>query len=141
MWGARRRGLSCTASSAGSHGGESHAALLQAGQRVLGWTLMTAAMMLPTTLPLVIFRRLTSGRADRAQLVVLLILGYLGVWLAFRFAAHVFDLGLHAALHESTWLQQNAWIFGAGPLLVAGAFQFSKLKYAASTNAGRRSRS
>ena len=104
--------------------------LLQAAIYVAGWTLMTAAMMLPTTLPLVeIFRRLTRSRADHPQLVALLILGYLGVWLAFGVAAHLFDLGLHDAFGHSDWLQENAWVFGAGPLLVAGAFQFTALKY------------
>ncbi|MFQ5937715.1 MAG: DUF2182 domain-containing protein [Acidiferrobacterales bacterium] len=97
---------------------------------VAGWTLMTVGMMLPSTLPLVeIFRRLTLRRADQAQLVTLLIVGYLAVWLAFGVAAHVFDLGLHKLFDRSAWLQANAWVFGAGPLLVAGAFQFTQLKY------------
>src|SRR5215467_10304191 len=41
-----------------------------------GWVLMLAAMMLPTTLPLLdIFRRLTARRADRRSLTALLIIG------------------------------------------------------------------
>ena len=104
--------------------------LLQAGVYVAGWVLMTAAMMLPTTLPLLeIFRRLTRERADRTQLVVLLISGYLAVWLAFGVAAHLFDFGLHEVFEESEWLQGNAWVFGAGPLILAGAFQFTSMKY------------
>ena len=56
---------------------------------LLGWTLMTVAMMLPTTLPLLdIFRRLTSGRRERSQLISLVIAGYLGAWIAFGVAAH-----------------------------------------------------
>jgi predicted metal-binding membrane protein len=104
--------------------------LFQGAIYVVGWVLMTAAMMLPTTLPLVeIFRRLTRKRADRHRLVVLLIAGYLGVWLAFGIAAHLFDAGLHEAFGHSDWLQANPWVFGAGPLLLAGAFQFTSLKY------------
>jgi predicted metal-binding membrane protein len=104
--------------------------LLQAAIYVAGWVLMTAAMMLPTTLPLMeIFRRLTQRREDRTQLLALLIAGYLGVWLAFGIGAHLFDMGLHEAFGHSDWLQGNAWVFGAGPLLVAGAFQFTRLKY------------
>ena len=39
---------------------------------LVGWTLMTVAMMLPTTLPLLeIFRRLTVQREDRSQLLAL----------------------------------------------------------------------
>ena len=104
--------------------------LLQAGLYVAGWTLMTVAMMLPTTLPLLeIFRRLTRERPDRTQLLILLVLGYLGIWLAFGIAAHAFDWVLHEAFEENRWLQENRWVFGAGPLLVAGAFQFSQMKY------------
>ncbi|MFQ5961749.1 MAG: DUF2182 domain-containing protein [Candidatus Methylomirabilales bacterium] len=97
---------------------------------VAGWTLMTVAMMLPTSLPLVeIFRRLTARRADQVQLVALLIAGYLGIWLAFGVLAHVADWGLHEVFERSAWLQSNAWVFGAGPLMLAGAFQFTRLKY------------
>ncbi len=97
---------------------------------VAGWTLMTMAMMLPTTVPLLeIFRRLTRQRSDRALLVTQVIAGYLLVWLGFGIAAHVFDLGLHRLFDQSAWLQNNAWVFGAGPLIVAGLFQFSRLKY------------
>ncbi len=95
-----------------------------------GFLLMTAAMMLPTTLPLIaIFRRMTRMRADRNVLVALLIAAYLGVWLAFGVAAHVLDHALHAAAAGSFWLQVNAWIVGAGLLAVAGAFQFTRQKY------------
>lgn len=110
--------------------GDWRPALVQAALYVGGWVLMTAAMMLPTTLPLLgIFRRLTQARADRTRLALLVIAGYLAVWLAFGAAAHVFDLGLHEVFEENAWLQKNAWVFGAGPLIVAGAFQFSALKY------------
>jgi predicted metal-binding membrane protein len=47
---------------------------------VAGWLLMLAAMMLPTTLPLLdIFRRLTARRVDRRSLMALVITGYLAV--------------------------------------------------------------
>ena len=59
---------------------------------LVGWTLMTVAMMLPTTLPLLeIFRRLTARRQDRSHLLALVIAGYLGVWLGFGIAAHGAD--------------------------------------------------
>ncbi len=102
----------------------------QAGLYVAGWVLMCVAMMLPTTLPLLAaFGRLTAARSDRVRLVAWLVAGYLGVWLAFGVAAHLFDLCLHEALERVFWLQMNPWIFGAGPLLLAGLFQFSTLKY------------
>jgi len=110
--------------------GEAAAALSQASVYVAGWLLMTVAMMLPTTLPLLdAFRRMSARRTDAGQLVALVVAGYLAVWLAFGVAAHVFDLALHALLERVAWLQANPWVFGAGPLAVAGAFQFSTLKY------------
>ena len=102
----------------------------QAVAYVAGWVLMTAAMMLPTTLPLLeVFRRMTRRRNDRIALLAMVIAGYLVVWLLFGVAAHAVDLALHAALEGGGWLQANAWVFGAGPLLLAGGFQFTHLKY------------
>ena len=97
---------------------------------IAGWTLMTVAMMLPTTLPLLeIFRRLTSRRQDSAQLTGLVIAGYLAVWAGFGVAAHAMDLVIHEIVEHSRWLEANAWAIGAATLLLAGAFQFSALKY------------
>lgn len=97
---------------------------------LLGWTLMTVAMMLPTTLPLLeVFRRLVAQRGDRAQLMILVIAGYLAVWLGFGIAAHGADWIVHEIVEQSTWLEAHAWVIGAATLLVAGAFQFSRLKY------------
>ncbi|MBV8934430.1 MAG: DUF2182 domain-containing protein, partial [Alphaproteobacteria bacterium] len=70
-----------------------------------GWLLMTAAMMLPTVLPLVRrFERLTVARADQRVLVGLLITGYLLVWAAFGLAAHLLDTALHLIVGQSSWL-------------------------------------
>ena len=95
-----------------------------------GWTLMTVAMMLPTTLPLLmLFRRMTYRRADHVQLVGLLIAGYIGIWGVFGVLAHVGDLALHFLVEQSGWLDSNAWVLGAGTLMVAGVYQFTPLKY------------
>lgn len=100
--------------------------LLYAG----GWLLMSAAMMLPTVLPLLRrFDRLTAARNDRVELIALLIAGYLLVWLGFGVAAHLLDAALHVAVQRSVWLTFNAWVLGAGVLAIAGLFQFSRLKY------------
>lgn len=95
-----------------------------------GWVLMTAAMMLPTTVPLLeIFRRLSRARQDTGRLVALVMLGYLSVWLLFGIAAHVLDLGVNEAVQRSVWLGVNGWVLGVVVLCVAGVFQFSNLKY------------
>jgi len=101
-------------------------ALLYAG----GWLLMIAAMMLPTTLPLLRrFHTLVAPRSARSELVALLIAGYLLAWLAFGIAAHLLDLALHLAVQRTPWLIEHGWALGAVVLAVAGAFQFSRLKY------------
>ena len=100
--------------------------LLYAG----GWVLMSAAMMLPTALPLLLlFDRVTAARPDRLALIGLLITGYLLVWSAFGVAAHLLDAGLHAAVARSGWLLLNGWVLGAITLTIAGLFQFSQVKY------------
>ena len=97
---------------------------------VSGWLLMTVAMMLPTVMPLLaIFARITQGRADRGILIAMLILGYLCVWTAFGLVAHASDTALHSVVAGNTFLTFNGWIVGVVVLGIAGAFQFSELKY------------
>lgn len=103
---------------------------LDALLHVAGWVLMTTAMMLPTTLPLIeIFRRLTRQRADRAQLVSLLVAGYLLAWLAFAAVAHLADGAVHRVVDPFAVPGPRAWVLGALPLLLAGGYQFTELKY------------
>jgi predicted metal-binding membrane protein len=95
-----------------------------------GWVLMSAAMMLPTTLPLLqYFRALVAGRSNRGTLLALLIGGYLLLWMAFGVAAHALDQAVHIAARQIPWLIAHGWIVGAIVLAGAGAFQFSRLKY------------
>ncbi len=109
---------------------ETLSVLGQAGLYIIGWVLMTIAMMLPTTVPLLmIFRRLSARHQSANLLLALVICGYLVVWVGFGIVAHLFDFGLHKLYDRNTWLQANPWVFGAGPLLLAGGFQFSRLKY------------
>lgn len=100
--------------------------LLYAG----GWLLMSGAMMLPTTLPLLQrFRLLIAGRSNRLTLLGLLISGYLFVWMAFGIAAHLLDQAVHLAARRGPWLIAHGWVVGTVVLAAAGAFQFSRLKY------------
>jgi len=97
---------------------------------LVGWTLMTIAMMLPTALPLLeTFRRLTAPREDRSKLIGLVIGGYLAIWIGFGIAAHTADWLLHEIVERSSWLEARAWLIGAATLMIAGGFQFSRMKY------------
>jgi predicted metal-binding membrane protein len=105
-------------------------AALAATLYITGWALMTVAMMLPTVVPLLeIFRRLTLHRRDRARLLLSVIIGYLSIWAAFGVAAHLADWLLHEVVERVVWLDTRPWVIGAATLFVAGAFQFSALKY------------
>jgi len=95
-----------------------------------GWLLMTAAMMLPTALPLFrLFDRMVQPRPDHAALMTLLVAGYLLVWAGFGVAAHLLDAAVHAGARQSEWLMLNGWAIGTAMLAGAGLFQFSRLKY------------
>jgi predicted metal-binding membrane protein len=96
----------------------------------VGWLLMIAAMMLPTTLPLLrLFRRIIAGRPEPGTLVALLVAGYVCAWLGFGLVAYALDLGVRQAALASGWLVGHAWIVGSVVIAGAGAFQFSALKY------------
>jgi len=100
------------------------------GLFVAGWTLMTVAMMLPTSLPLVaFFRTFVRARPNPVLLVSLLVVGYVGVWAAFAGLAHLGDIGVHETVSRIGVLEANAWIISAGTFLVAGMYQFTALKY------------
>jgi predicted metal-binding membrane protein len=94
------------------------------------WVLMIAAMMLPTTFPLLaIFRRITGARADGNRLVTLVALGFLLAWCGFGVIAHAADTGLRWAAARDVWFVGHGWMIGAGVLAAAGIFQWSALKY------------
>jgi predicted metal-binding membrane protein len=97
---------------------------------VAGWSVMSAAMMLPTALPLIrLFDRMTAGQSNQTVLHALLIAGYLLAWGGFGVVAHLLDSALHGLLAGSAWLALHAWLPGVAVLAVAGLFQFSHLKY------------
>ncbi|SRR5579884_42053 len=110
-------------------GGSSFPPLLRVGAFVVGWTLMTVAMMLPSSLPLVnLFRRFVVQRPNRARLLALLLLGYLGIWAEFGLLAYLGDSALHAAVAVLPVLQSASGTIAASVLLVAGVYQFTPLK-------------
>jgi predicted metal-binding membrane protein len=101
----------------------------RAGLFVVGWTLMTVAMMLPSSLPLVnLFRRFVLHRPDRARLLGLLLVGYLGVWAIFGLLAYAADGLIHRAVAWLPGADNTSAVIGGGLLLAAGVYQFTPLK-------------
>jgi predicted metal-binding membrane protein len=95
-----------------------------------GWMLMTVAMMLPTTWPLLLtFQALVRRRRRPGLLVILLVLGYVFTWSIVGLLLHSADRLVHAAVEASPWLGAHAGLISAGTVLVAGIYQFTPLKY------------
>jgi predicted metal-binding membrane protein len=104
--------------------------VLPAASYALAWILMIAAMMLPTTLPLLaLFRRIVGSRADAGALLTAVVGGYALAWLAFGLVAYAIDGVVREAAASSGWLVVHGWVLGSVVIAGAGAFQFSALKY------------
>lgn len=93
------------------------------------WQLMTAAMMLPASLPMIaMFRRVAGRNAHPSRQFGIFMLAYFAIWTGFAVAALAGDAGVH-------WLNDNVgaigsrpWLIGGSVLIIAGVFQFSDLK-------------
>ncbi|HWP93180.1 MAG TPA: DUF2182 domain-containing protein [Thermodesulfobacteriota bacterium] len=97
---------------------------------VLGWTVMTVAMMLPTSLPVIAtFHTLAGSRPDRLLLVALVIIGYLIIWVLFGILIYLGYQLLHWVLGNIPWLGHQELAGAPFLLILAGAFQFTSLKY------------
>jgi predicted metal-binding membrane protein len=129
--------LAIAAQSGGTAGALHHDALTHSGLPrgvglvlfLLAWQAMTAAMMLPSSLPLVGLFGVASANQPRPRAAMAAFLGgYALVWTAFGAFAFSGDLALHAIVHSSPWLDQHPWLLSGAVLALAGAFQFSSLK-------------
>jgi predicted metal-binding membrane protein len=97
---------------------------------ISGWTVMTVAMMLPTSLPvLATFHAIAGRRPDRPLLVGLAVTGYLVAWGLFGLLVYLAHVLLQLFVMSAHWFHGYSW--AAAPLLfiLAGAFQFSSVKY------------
>jgi predicted metal-binding membrane protein len=96
---------------------------------VVAWQLMLAAMMLPSSLPMIRLFAATSARQARPRAALAGFLGGYGlVWTAFGTAAFCGDLVIHDAVDHTPWLSAHPWIIAGSTLTLAGAFQFTALK-------------
>jgi predicted metal-binding membrane protein len=96
---------------------------------LLAWQVMIAAMMLPSSLPLVrLFAAASVGQPSPRAAMAGFLGGYALVWSAFGALAFGFDLAVHASVDASPWLDDHQWLIGGSVLALAGAFQFTSLK-------------
>jgi predicted metal-binding membrane protein len=96
---------------------------------LLAWQVMTAGMMLPSSLPLMrLFSRASGGQAYPRLARLAFVAAYFAVWTGFAVLALAGDALLHGVVHRWFWLHERPWLVGGAVLLLAGAFQFSPLK-------------
>lgn len=96
---------------------------------VATWQVMTAAMMLPTALPMLrAFGRVARGQARPRTTMAVFASAYFAVWTGFAVVALAGDAVLHRVVEASPWLGQRPDLIAGGVLVAAGLFQFSPLK-------------
>ena len=99
------------------------------GLFLVAWQLHIAAMMLPSSLPLmVLFSRAASTQPRPGAAKAAFVGGYAAVWSAFGAAALIADAAVHEVAHVWPWLHDREGLLLGILLLVAGAFQFTSLK-------------
>ncbi len=93
------------------------------------WQVMTAAMMLPSSLGFIRYFATTAGRAPDFPLTLTLFLsGYFAVWTAFALFAFAGDMQLHRVVNASPWVAAHASLIPAVVLGLAALYQFTPLK-------------
>jgi predicted metal-binding membrane protein len=100
----------------------------------LMWTIMMAAMMVPAASPVILLFAEINRRRNEYQGTFVatgqFLLGYLTVWTCFSALATLAQWGLLTTALVSPMMECTNKALGAGLLLIAGLFQFSRLKYA-----------
>ena len=78
---------------------------------LLAWQVMIAAMMLPSTLPMVrLFAAASTSQERPGETQAAFLAGYLVVWTVFGALAFVGDMGLHHLVDATPWLAARPWL-------------------------------
>ena len=130
-------GLAVVAELTGAAHALHHDALIEGGPPLwaalllflAAWQAMVAAMMVPSSLPLIrlfdaVSRTQAQGRRSRTAFLG----GYAAVWTGFGAVAFLGDVGVHRTVEAVPALAERPWLVAGGALALAGAFQFSDLK-------------
>src|SRR5215469_10193152 len=96
---------------------------------LLCWQVMTVAMMLPSSMPMVNLMVYAGRKHARPVAIPLAFLaGYAVIWTAFAAGAFLGDTLVHRLVDLWPWLAVHSWLIGAVTFFMAGLFQFSPLK-------------
>ena len=89
------------------------------GLFLVGWTVMVAAMMLPSSVPTL--RRVDHETGSEPRAASSRFMGgYFLAWAAFGAASFAGDGVLHMAVDRMPWLAQRSWLIAAGAAMFAG---------------------
>ncbi len=94
------------------------------------WAVMMAAMMLPTAMPMVSVFATLNQRSGAAGKTIAFVAGYLALWAAFGAAATAAQWALQTRGLLSPMIVSLSPMLSAALLVIAGAFQFTRLKQA-----------
>src|SRR5438445_579435 len=99
------------------------------GLFLISWQAMIAAMMLPSSLPLIgLFSRISAAQPNSRRVRAAFLAGYFVVWTVFGALALAGDAVIHRTVDSWPWLAAHSWLIPAGVLVGAGIFQLSPLK-------------
>jgi predicted metal-binding membrane protein len=93
------------------------------------WQVMTVAMMLPSSMPMVTLMTYAARKQTQKRRVLgAFLAGYAIVWTAFALAAFTGDTLIHRSVDAWPWLAAHSYLIGATTFALAGIFQFTPLK-------------
>ncbi|HLJ84659.1 MAG TPA: DUF2182 domain-containing protein [Candidatus Eremiobacteraceae bacterium] len=94
-----------------------------------GWQIMTAAMMLPSSLGFIrMYAAAARNAPDFPASLALFLVAYFVVWSAFAVAAFAGDMQVHRAVDAWPWLAAHSQIVIAATLGLAAIYQLTPLK-------------
>ncbi len=100
----------------------------------LMWTVMMAAMMIPSVSQMVLLyartMRMRGHGGGVVKLTGVFVLGYLTSWTGFSLLAALAQWGLHEAALISPMMVSTSHLLGGAILIAAGVFQWTPLKHA-----------
>jgi len=94
------------------------------------WAVMMAAMMLPSAAPMVLCFGELNRRRGEATRTLVFVAAYLALWIAFSGAATAWQWALQGIGWVSPMIVSRSSMLSGGLLLIAGVFQFSRIKLA-----------
>jgi predicted metal-binding membrane protein len=109
-------------------------AAAELGPRMLMWSVMMVAMMVPTAVPMTLVYAAVARKAERDGRPVAptfaFVAGYIAIWVLFSVAATAAQGGLDTLSLLSSSMSSASRYLGGGLLIGAGLYELTQLKHA-----------